>query len=59
LLVGIYHDGVDGGWKFNGWDLVDLSRLKVRLKSEFQASNRDLYSGQLILRSSAGKATRP
>ena len=56
LLAGIYHDGADGKWKFKGWDLVDLSRLKVRLKSEFQASNRDLYARELVLRSST-KAT--
>lgn len=43
LLVGIEHDGVDGKWHFNGWRIVDLSRLTVRLKAEFQASNRDLY----------------
>lgn len=45
LLVGIEHDGVDGDWTFTGWRLVDLSKLTVRLKAEFQASNRDLYDG--------------
>ncbi|MFP6866206.1 MAG: hypothetical protein VCA35_09730 [Roseibacillus sp.] len=43
LLLGISHDGVDGRWTFTGWELIDLSHLKVRLKAEFQASNRDLY----------------
>ncbi len=43
LLVGIEHDGVDGNWHFNGWRIVDLSQLKVRLKAEFHASNRILY----------------
>jgi hypothetical protein len=43
LLVGIEHDGKEGEWKFCGWRLVDLSKLKVRLKAEFQASNADLY----------------
>ncbi len=43
LLVGIEHDGVDGNWHFNGWRIVDLSGLKVRLKAEFHASNRGLY----------------
>lgn len=43
LLIGIEHDGVDGNWHFTGWRIIDLSRLKVRLKAEFQASNRDLY----------------
>lgn len=43
LLIGIEHDGKDGAWTFGGWRLVDLSKLKVRLKAEFQASNADLY----------------
>ncbi len=44
LLIGIEHDGKDGEWAFLGWRLVDLSELKVRLKAEFQASNKDVYS---------------
>ncbi|MFM7181746.1 MAG: hypothetical protein ACKO2G_09835 [Verrucomicrobiales bacterium] len=59
LLVGIYHDGADGHWKFLGWDLVDLSYLNVKLKAEFQASNRDLYDEKLILRSSSTKSPAP
>lgn len=43
LLVGIEHDGAVGAWTFLRWHLVDLSSLTVRLKAEFQASNRDLY----------------
>lgn len=43
LLVGIHHDGHVGRWAFTGWRLVDLSKLRVRLKAEFQASNADLY----------------
>ncbi len=43
LLAGISHDGQDGAWTFTGFKLVDLSTLKVRLKAEFQASNKDLY----------------
>ena len=43
LLVGIEHDGNDGAWSFTRWKLADLSTLEVRLKAEFQASNRDLY----------------
>jgi hypothetical protein len=43
LLVGIEHDGNDALWTFTGWRLVDLSKLRVRLKAEFQASNNDLY----------------
>ena len=29
-------------WKFARWDLVDLSRFTVKLKAEFQGSNRDM-----------------
>lgn len=43
LLVGIEHDGKNRLWTFTGWHLVDLSKLRVRLKAEFQASNADLY----------------
>lgn len=43
LLAGIGHDGKDGEWTFTDFKLVDLSTLKVRLKAEFQASNKDLY----------------
>ncbi|MGI9242921.1 MAG: hypothetical protein ACR2RV_19135, partial [Verrucomicrobiales bacterium] len=51
LLLGIEHDGRDGEWQFTGWHLVDLSELKVRLKPEFQASNRDLYGEEAVLSS--------
>jgi hypothetical protein len=53
LLVGIEHDGNDGAWQFTGWKLVDLADFKVRLKAEFQGSNRDIYRDELILRRSA------
>ncbi len=43
LLVGIDHDGKEQQWTFTGWRLVDLSKLQVRLKAEFQASNAELY----------------
>ncbi|BCX46392.1 hypothetical protein HAHE_03000 [Haloferula helveola] len=43
LLVGIGHNGEDGRWVFGPWKIVDLSSLALRLKPEFQASNRDLY----------------
>lgn len=54
LLVGIEHDGNDGDWEFLGFRLVDLSKLRVRLKAEFQASNRDLYSERSVLESNLG-----
>lgn len=49
LLLGIEHDGKDGEWEILGYQLVDLSGLKVRLKAEFQASNRDLYQEPSVL----------
>lgn len=49
LVLGIEHDGKDGDWTFLGYQLVDLSGLKVRLKAEFQASNRDLYTEPSVL----------
>lgn len=57
LILGIEHDGNAGNWQFLGYHLVDLSELKVRLKAEFQATNRDLYeqSSVLEMRESAGK----
>lgn len=55
LLLGISHDGNDGGWRFTGWKIVDLARFRVRLKAEFQGSNRDLYGEGMTVRESGGK----
>lgn len=54
LLIGIEHDGNDGDWEFLGYRLVDLSELKVRLKAEFQASNRDVYPESPIVEKRMG-----
>ena len=40
-------------WKFTRWDVVDLSQFKVKLKAEFQGSNRDMYRVEAIVASSA------
>jgi hypothetical protein len=40
-------------WKFTRWDLVDLSHFKVKLKAEFQGSNRDMYRAEAIVATSA------
>jgi hypothetical protein len=40
-------------WNFTRWDLVDLSRFTVKLKAEFQGSNRDMYRPEAIVASSA------
>lgn len=43
LILGIEHDGKAREWTFLGWRVSCLSKLTVRLKAEFQASNADLY----------------
>ncbi len=55
FIVGFEHAkrAVNGGWKFTRWDLVDLSKFRVKLKAEFQGSNRDLYRAEAIVATSA------
>ncbi len=53
ILVGISHDADPERRTFTGWSLVDLSKLKVTLKAEFNASNADMYQPLLILESSS------
>ncbi|MBL9116563.1 MAG: hypothetical protein JNJ83_16270 [Verrucomicrobiaceae bacterium] len=43
LILGIAHDGKGKPWHFIGWKVVDVSTLKLQLKAEFNASNRDVY----------------
>ncbi|CAA6690498.1 Unannotated [Lentimonas sp. CC19] len=53
LIVGVAHGGkVDGQWQLKHWKMVDLIDFNVRLKAEFQASNRDLYQPTAIIRKS-------
>jgi len=40
-------------WTLTRWDLVDLSHFKVKLKAEFQGSNRDMYRPEAIVATSA------
>lgn len=50
LVVGIAHGGkVDGRWQLQAWQIVDLIDFRVRLKAEFQSSNRELYKESAIL----------
>jgi hypothetical protein len=57
LLVGIHHnEGQGGQLRFEGWDLVDVSRIRVQLKAEFQASNRDMYRDETVVLKSAEKS---
>ena len=52
LILGIEHEGRKAGhWQFSRWDIVDLSSFKVRLKAEFQGSNRDMYRKEAIVAS--------
>jgi hypothetical protein len=45
--------GHNATWKFTRWDLVDLSRFTVKLKAEFQGSNRDMYRPDAIVAASS------
>ncbi len=54
-LLGIAHDGKDGAWTFVSWDVVELARLEVKLKAEFQAGNHTLYAREMILRQGKGQ----
>ena len=54
LVAGFEHEPhKDGRWNFTRWDLVDLSQLKVKLKAEFQGSNRDMYRPEAVVATSA------
>jgi hypothetical protein len=54
FIVGFEHEKRTGDhWNFTRWDLVDLAQFKVRLKAEFQGSNRDLYRPEAIVATSA------
>lgn len=50
LIMGIAHSGrVKSRWQLDSWKIVDLIDFRVRLKAEFQASNRDLYIEESVL----------
>jgi hypothetical protein len=50
LIVGIAHSGKIGGrWQLDTWKVVDLINFHVRLKAEFQSSNRELYKDEAVL----------
>lgn len=54
LIVGFEHEPKsDRRWNFTRWDLVDLAHFKVRLKAEFQGSNRHIYRPDAIVATSA------
>jgi hypothetical protein len=50
VIVGIAHQGRQNDqWVFSQWQLIDLSGFEVRLKAEFQGSNRDLYRDEAVI----------
>ena len=50
LLVAIRHSGKSGSdLRLISWKLVDVSKIQVRLKAEFQASNNDMYRAENIV----------
>ncbi len=50
LLVAIRHTGKSGNdLRLTSWELVDVSKIRVRLKAEFQASNSDMYRPENIV----------
>jgi hypothetical protein len=52
LILGIEHEGRQAGhWSFTRWEIVDLAQFKVRLKAEFQGSNRDMYRPEAVVAS--------
>ena len=48
FLLGIKHDGKDGDWSFTGSKIVDIASLPLKLKAEFQSSNKDIYHKDLL-----------
>jgi hypothetical protein len=47
LLIGLYFsETADKHWKVDEWELIDLSKLLVSLKAEFNASNIDIFTEQ-------------
>lgn len=60
LLVGVHHNGGTGDdLRLDSWELLDVSKLRVRLKAEFQASNKDMYRPETIVLQSKGFQPEP
>jgi hypothetical protein len=57
FIVGFEHEkpAADHHWKFTRWALVDLSHFQVKLKAEFQGSNRDVYRPEAIVATSTNR----
>jgi hypothetical protein len=56
LILGFEHEPRKAGhWNFTHWDVVDLAHFKVKLKAEFQGSNRDMYRPEAVVATSAAE----
>lgn len=54
LLVGVEHSGGSAQpLRLTKWELIDVSKLRVSLKAEFQAGNADIYRPEMIVGKSA------
>jgi len=53
LLIGWDISNETGNyWKVNGWKLVDLAKLMITTKMEFQSNNLKIYDSKLIIEES-------
>ncbi|MGH8047855.1 MAG: hypothetical protein ACREKL_11465 [Chthoniobacterales bacterium] len=54
MLVGVEHSGGDAqSLRLTQWELIDVSKLRVNLKAEFQAGNDRIYRSEMIVGRSA------
>jgi len=54
MLVGIEHSGKDAAtMRLSRWELIDVSKLRVSLKAEFQSGNANIYRPEMIVGRSA------
>jgi len=49
LIVGIEHEKTGAEVNFTRWELIDLSKFRVRLKAEFEGSNADMYREDAVV----------
>ena len=49
LIVGIEHEKTGADVVFTRWELIDLSKFRVRLKAEFEGSNADMYRDEAVV----------
>jgi hypothetical protein len=53
LIVGIEHEKTGPEVSFTRWELIDLGGFRVRLKAEFEGSNKDVYREDAVVGASA------